>query len=72
VVPPSPDSASNGPKTMPDQIVTLKLNQQQIELIDRTVERGEVVDRASLVRRALREFAARHGVQNAAQKREER
>lgn len=38
-------------------IVVVKLNQQQLELVDRTVERGEAPDRAALFRRALREFA---------------
>jgi Arc/MetJ-type ribon-helix-helix transcriptional regulator len=41
--------------------VTLQLNQQQLELIDRTVARGIAPDRASLVRLALREYAAAHG-----------
>jgi hypothetical protein len=41
-------------------VVTLKLNQQQLELIDRTVARGVAPDRAALVRLALREYAAAH------------
>jgi Arc/MetJ-type ribon-helix-helix transcriptional regulator len=41
-------------------VVTLKLNQQQLELIDRTVARGIATDRAALVRLALREYAAAH------------
>ncbi len=41
-------------------VVTLKLNHQQLELIDRTVARGAAPDRASLVRKALREYAAAH------------
>ena len=41
-------------------VVTLKLNQQQLELIDRTVGRGVAPDRAALVRLALREYAATH------------
>jgi Arc/MetJ-type ribon-helix-helix transcriptional regulator len=45
---------------MPGKRVVLKLNQQQLELIDKTVARGEAADRAALVRRALTEFAARH------------
>jgi Arc/MetJ-type ribon-helix-helix transcriptional regulator len=40
------------------KIVTLRLNRQQLELIDRTVARGVAPDRASLVRRALKEYAA--------------
>jgi hypothetical protein len=43
-----------------DTIVTLKLNQQQLELIDRTIARGVAPDRAALVRLALREYAAAH------------
>ena len=45
---------------MPDHRVTLKLNQQQLELIDNTLTKGEASSRADLVRRALNEFAARH------------
>jgi Arc/MetJ-type ribon-helix-helix transcriptional regulator len=41
-------------------VVTLKLNQQQLELIDRTVARGVAPDRVALVRLALREYAAAH------------
>ena len=45
---------------MPNETVTLKLNQQQLELIDRTIARGVAPDRAALVRLALREYAAMH------------
>lgn len=38
--------------------ITLKLNQQQLELIDRTIARGVAPDRVALVRLALREYAA--------------
>jgi hypothetical protein len=38
--------------------VVLKLNQQQIELIDRTIARGIAGDRESLIKLALREYAA--------------
>jgi Arc/MetJ-type ribon-helix-helix transcriptional regulator len=41
---------------MTDEGVTVRLNQQQLELVDRTVERGEASDREALFRRALREF----------------
>jgi Arc/MetJ-type ribon-helix-helix transcriptional regulator len=41
-------------------LVTLKLNQQQLELLDRAIARGVAPDRASLVRLALREYAATH------------
>jgi Arc/MetJ-type ribon-helix-helix transcriptional regulator len=46
-------------------VVTLKLNQQQLELIDRTVVRGVAPDRATLVRLALREYAAAHLAEDA-------
>lgn len=43
---------------MDEHTVILKLNQQQLELLDRTVARGTAPDRASLVKLALREYAA--------------
>jgi Arc/MetJ-type ribon-helix-helix transcriptional regulator len=45
---------------MADAVVTLRLNQQQLELIDRTIARGVAADRVALVRLALREYAAAH------------
>lgn len=42
---------------MPDHTIKLKLNAQQVELLDNTVARGEAADRVSLIRRALIEFA---------------
>ncbi len=39
--------------------VNLKLNQQQLEFIDRTIAQGLAADRASLMRLALREYAAK-------------
>lgn len=45
---------------MASRTVTLKLNQQQLELIDNTVAKGEAPDRAALVRRALNEYAREH------------
>jgi Arc/MetJ-type ribon-helix-helix transcriptional regulator len=48
---------------MTGRVVTLKLNQQQLELIDRTVARGIAPDRAALVRLALREYAARRSAE---------
>jgi hypothetical protein len=59
---------TKGAKQMSDQkssdtkptIVTLKLNRQQLELLDRTVAKGFAPDRVSLVRLALREYAATH------------
>lgn len=51
---------------MPAKQVTLKLNQQQIELIDRTVAQGAAPDREALVLRALREYAARRANKDAA------
>lgn len=41
---------------MSDPSVTVRLNRQQLELVDRTVERGEAPDREALFRRALREY----------------
>jgi hypothetical protein len=45
---------------MPDHVVVLKLNQQQLELLDRTIARGAAADRTSLMRLALREYAEAH------------
>ena len=45
---------------MTERIVVLRLNQQQLELIDRTIQRGEAADRVALVRRALAEHAVNH------------
>lgn len=41
-------------------MVVLRLNQQQLELLDKTLASGAAPDRESLVRRALREYAANH------------
>jgi Arc/MetJ-type ribon-helix-helix transcriptional regulator len=43
---------------MADTVIKLRLNQQQLELMDRTIAQGVAPDRASLVRLALREYAA--------------
>lgn len=45
---------------MSGKTIVLKLNQQQLELMDRTIGKGAAADRASLVRLALREYAAHH------------
>ena len=45
---------------MTSKVVTLRLNQQQLELMDRTIARGVAADRVALVRLALREYAAAH------------
>jgi Arc/MetJ-type ribon-helix-helix transcriptional regulator len=45
---------------MTETTVRLRLNQQQLELIDNSVKGGESGSREELVRRALREFAAAH------------
>jgi hypothetical protein len=42
------------------KVVTLRLNRQQLELIDRTIARGVAPDRVALVKLALREYAARN------------
>lgn len=41
-----------------DGRVVLRLNRQQLELLDRTIAGGVAPDRATLVRLALREYAA--------------
>ena len=43
---------------MSTTVITLKLNQQQLELMDRTIATGVATDRVALVRLALREYAA--------------
>jgi hypothetical protein len=43
---------------MTEKVVTLRLNQQQLELMDRTIANGVAGDRAALVHLALREYAA--------------
>lgn len=45
---------------MEGKTVILKLNQQQQELLAKTVAHGAAPDREALIRRALREYAARH------------
>jgi Arc/MetJ-type ribon-helix-helix transcriptional regulator len=44
-------------RVMATSKIKLRLNQQQIELIDNTIRAGESNSRDDLVRRALREFA---------------
>lgn len=46
---------------MSGRTVTLMLNQQQLELLDRTIAKGVAVDREALIKLALREYAERHG-----------
>jgi hypothetical protein len=46
-------------------VVTLKLNKQQLQLLDRTIAQGVAPDRASLVRLALHEYAAAHAATQA-------
>jgi hypothetical protein len=43
---------------MAETVIKLRLNQQQLELLDRTIAQGVAPDRVSLVRLALREYAA--------------
>jgi metal-responsive CopG/Arc/MetJ family transcriptional regulator len=43
---------------MTGTIVKLQLNQQQLELLDRTIAQGVAPNREALVRLALREYAA--------------
>ena len=44
---------------MSDYVVTLTLNQQQLELLHRTIAQGAAADLPGLVRLALREYAGR-------------
>jgi hypothetical protein len=48
---------------MDGKIVRLKLNQQQMELLDRTIATGIAPGREELVRLALREYAAAHAAE---------
>jgi Arc/MetJ-type ribon-helix-helix transcriptional regulator len=43
---------------MAEKVIKLQLNQQQLELMDRTIARGVAPDRVALVRLALSEYAA--------------
>jgi hypothetical protein len=43
---------------MADTVVRLRLNQQQLELLDRTIAQGVAPDRTALVHLALAEYAA--------------
>ena len=43
---------------MSAKTVKVVLNQQQLELMDRTIAQGVAADRVALVRLALREYAA--------------
>jgi metal-responsive CopG/Arc/MetJ family transcriptional regulator len=42
--------------------VVLKLNQQQTELLDKTIAKGEATSREALVRKALRAYAQSRNV----------
>ena len=44
---------------MAPKTVTLRLNRQQLELIDRTLAKGLAADRGAFIRLALREVAAK-------------
>ena len=46
---------------MSGRTVTVMLNQQQLELLDRTIAKGVAGDRVALIKLALREYAERHG-----------
>jgi Arc/MetJ-type ribon-helix-helix transcriptional regulator len=50
---------------MTSTIVRLRLNQQQLELMDRTIAQGVAADREALVRLALREYAAARKAESA-------
>lgn len=40
--------------------IVVVINQQQAELLDKTIARGHAADRPALIKRALHEFAATH------------
>ena len=50
----------SGDRNMDRNGVRLRLNQQQLELIDNSVKAGEAASREDLIRRALKEFAEMH------------
>jgi hypothetical protein len=52
---------------MTEKVITLRLNQQQLELIDRTIAKGVAIDRVALVHLALREYAAARKAENTAE-----
>jgi metal-responsive CopG/Arc/MetJ family transcriptional regulator len=43
---------------MAETVIKLRLNQQQLELLDRTIAQGVAPDRVALVKLALREYVA--------------
>lgn len=45
------------------QRISVQLNQQQLQLLDRAIAAGLAQDHASLIRRALRELAAKADLQ---------
>jgi hypothetical protein len=51
---------------MAENVIKLQLNQQQLELLDRTIARGVAADRAALVRLAIREYAAARAAETTA------
>jgi Arc/MetJ-type ribon-helix-helix transcriptional regulator len=48
--------------------IKLRLNQQQLELIDRSVAAGEAADRVELIRRSLKEFVQSHPMSSTPEK----
>jgi hypothetical protein len=50
---------------MTEKVITLRLNQQQLELMDRTIAKGVATDRVALVHTALHEYAAARKAENA-------
>jgi hypothetical protein len=61
---PGPNCIQDFPKSrceegeLAETVIKLRLNQQQLELMDRTIASGIAADRVALVRLALREYAA--------------
>ena len=50
--------------------IRIRLNQQQLELIDKVVAQGMAPDRGSLIRKALREHVAKVSAANGRQNRD--
>jgi hypothetical protein len=62
---PSPNRSHREHRPMAAKTVTIILNQQQLELMDRMIAQGVAADRSVLVRKALREFAERREISGA-------
>jgi metal-responsive CopG/Arc/MetJ family transcriptional regulator len=45
---------------MKERLVSVALNQQQLELVDNTIARGAATNRTELFKKALKEYATGH------------